>query len=104
MANFRHSAVTVIGHRLDHDRDAVWAVALIHDLVVIRTLALAHAALYRSVNGVIGHVLRFGVTDRLAKTGIRIGIAAAASFGGDGDLLDHLRKDLATLSIECTFF
>lgn len=103
MTKFGYGAVAVIGHRLDQDSNAIRAVALVSDLVIIHAFEFAHAAFYRTVNGVVRHVLRLGIGDRLSQPRIRINVAAVTGASRDRDLLDHLRKDLATFGVESAF-
>ena len=104
MSNFGDGAIAVIGHRFDHHCNAVGAVSLVGHLVVVRSFAFPHAALYRPVDRVVGHVLRLCVRNGFAKPRVRVHIAAPAGAGRDGDLFDHLRKDLAALGIESALF
>ena len=95
---------SVVSHRLYHDGDAVRPVALVGNLVVVGAFALAHAAFDGAVDSVVRHVLGFGVGYRLAQPRVRIRVSAATGLRRDRDLLDHFGEDLATLSVERTFF
>ena len=103
MTDLSDRAVAIVGHCLDHYRDTVRPVAFIRHLIVVRSLALAHAAFDRAIDRVVRHVRAFGIRDRFTKSRVRVDIAAPAGAGCDGDLFDHLREDLAALGVERAF-
>lgn len=104
MTYLGHCSIAIIGHCLNQHGDAADAVAFVSDLVVVCSLEFATAALDRSIDGIVWHVYRFGIRNCLAKPSIRINIAAAARACRDGDLFDHLGKDLAALGVRRAFF
>jgi len=91
-------AVLVVGQRLDEKRHAARAVALVGDLLVLDARLLARAAADGARDVLARHVVRLGFGDDRAEARITVGIAAAAA-GGDRQLLDEPREDLAALGI-----
>ncbi len=79
MANLRHRAVAIISQRLHHQRDTAWTIALVSELFVIDAFFFTRTAADRAVNGVVGHIARLGVADRLAQTSVGVGITAAGA-------------------------
>src|SRR5438309_11059288 len=102
MAKLGYRAVAVVGHRLDQDRNAADAIALVGDLVVIYALGVAAAAFDGAVDSVVRHVGRLCVQNAFAQTRVCVRITAARA-GSDRYLFDKLCKDLAALRIRRAF-
>src|ERR1051325_3058139 len=102
MANLRDRAVAVVSQRLNHQRHAAWAIALVSDLFVVDALFFAGAATDRAVDGVVGHIAGLGVVDRLTQTRVGVRVTAAAA-RRDSDLFDELREQFPALGIERAF-
>ena len=99
-ADLHRGPVAVVGEALDEHRDAVRAVALVHDRLVVGAAGLgAGAALDRAVDVVVGDrgLLRLldGVVERRVA-----GRVAAADAGRDLDVLDQLGEHLAALGVD----
>ena len=89
-AHVRGGAVAVVGHRLDEDRDAVGAVALVTDFLVVLAVA-AGGLLDRPLDVVLGHRGRAGLFHRQAQARVLFRIRVA-HLGGHGDFLGKLRE------------
>ena len=87
--HFGDGAHAVIGHRVDHQRRAADAIALIANLFVSDALQLAGATLNRASELVLGHVAepRFFEREAQARIHRRIGTAVAC---GNGDFTNDL--------------
>ena len=90
--------VLVVRHRLDQDRGAAGAVALVDDLLVGDALELARAALDRLVDVVGRHRRLLRRQDGGAEARVRVD-DAAADLGGHRDFLDQLREEAAALGV-----
>lgn len=104
MTKLGYCSIAVVGHCLYQHRNAVWSVSLVCDFVIGDALKLTGTTLDRAVDGVIGHIQSFRVVYGLAKTCVRVDVAAAPGSSGHCDLPDELRKDLAAFGIESAFF
>src|SRR4029078_3698022 len=91
-------AIPVVGERLDDHGHAAGGVPLVRDLLVDDARFLAGPPFDRPLNRVDG----YGVVARLlhhrAERGVGIGVTAAAA-GGDFDLADEDREELAALRV-----
>ena len=99
-AHLGGGAVAVVGQALDEHRDAVGAVALVHDRLVVGAAGLqAGAALDRALDVVVRDrgLLRLldGVVERRVA-----GRVAAAGPRRDLDVLDQLGEQLAALGVD----
>jgi hypothetical protein len=101
VADLRRGAVGVVGHGLDHDRDAARPVAFVRELFVRDAVELTGAALDGAVDVVLGHVARLRFRDGGTETGVAVDVASAEA-GGDGHFLDDAREDLAALGVRRT--
>src|SRR5512132_1657248 len=103
MSNLRYRTVSVIGDRLNHQRDAAWPISLIRNLIVVHAGFFAGTTTDCSVNRVVGHIAGLGVGDSLAQTSVTVGISSTRA-GRNGDLFYELSEKLAALGIERAFF
>ena len=99
VADLADGAVLVVGHRLDDDRRAAGAVALVVDLFVGDARQLAGAALDRPLDVLGRHVGRLGFGDHGAQPRVHVEVAAAIP-GRDGHFLDEAREQLAALGVK----
>src|SRR5439155_4817858 len=83
---------------VDHYGHAAWGVALVRDLLVRLAGQLAGALLHRALDVVLRHVDFFGGLDRRLEPHVALGVAAAV-LGGDRDLAEDLREELAALDV-----
>src|SRR5688500_18054421 len=100
MPKLGHRAVSVVRHCFDQYRNTIRPIPLVCDFVIGDALELAGTTLDRAVDGVVGHIQPLGIAHSLAKTRVRINIAAAARSSGDRDLPNELSKDFAPFGIE----
>ena len=99
-ADLHRGAVPVVGEALDEQRDAVGAVALVHDRLVVRAAGLgARAALDRAVDVVVGDRGLLGLLDRVVERRVA-GRVTAAHPGRDLDVLDQLGEHLAAPGVD----
>ena len=99
-ADLHGGAVAVVGEALDEHRDAVRAVALVHDRLVVGAAGLgAGAALDRAVDVVVGDRGLLGLLDGVVERRVA-GRVAAAHPGRDLDVLDQLGEHLAALGVD----
>src|SRR5882724_3584198 len=103
MADLGHSAIAIVGHRLNQHRDAAWTIAFIRNLVVGHALFGAGAAADCPIDRIVGHVAGLSVEDGLAQPRVRVGIASAGA-GGNGNLFDELGKEFAALGVSSALF
>ena len=97
-AHLARGAVAVVGQRLDDDRDAARAIALVAHLLVSLAVAAAGAALDRAIDRVLRHVGLAGRENGGAqpRVGGRVGQAGA---GGGRQFPDDLGEDLGALFV-----
>ena len=95
-------AVLVVGGRLDDDRHAARAVALVHDLFELLAFAAASRLLDGALDRVEWHVLGAGAFDRQPEPEVAVDVTAAGS-RGNADLAAHLREDGAALDVVDAF-
>jgi hypothetical protein len=96
-AHIGGGAVAIVGQRLDDQRDAARAEALVADLFVILAVALARLV-DRALDIVLGHRLRLGRGDRGAQARVHVGIGQA-HLRGDGDFAAELGEHARALLI-----
>ncbi len=94
----RGGAVAVVGQRLDDDRDAARAVALVADLLVVGVVVAAGGALDRALDVVLGHVGRARGAIAARRRGLCVGIRHALA-RGNGDLAAELGEMLGALGV-----
>ena len=97
-ADLGRRAVAVVGRRLDEDRDAARAVALVHDLLVLDVVAAAGRLLDRPLDVVGGHVDRTRLVDGEPQPVVGVRVAAARA-RRDGDLARDLGEHGAALRV-----
>ena len=90
--------VAVVGRRLDEDRHAARAVALVDDLLELLGVAAAGRLVDRPLDVVGRHVDRAGLLDGQPEPVVRVRIAAALA-GRDADLAGDLREQGAALGV-----
>ena len=99
-ADLHGGAVAVVGEALDQQRDAVGAVALVHDRLVVGAAGLgAGAALDRAVDVVVGDRGLLGLLDGVVERRVA-GRVAAARARRDLDVLDQLGEQLAAPGVD----
>ncbi|SLH56381.1 Uncharacterised protein [Mycobacteroides abscessus subsp. abscessus] len=92
--------VAVVGEALDEDRDAVGAVALVHDrLPVGAARLLTGAALARALDVVVGDRGLLRLLDGVVQRGVAFGITATRTCR-HLDVLDQLREELPPLRVD----
>ena len=96
-AHVGSGTVAVVGQRLDDQRHAAGAIALVADLVVVLAVR-ARCLLDGAVDIVLGHVLDPGGDDGGAQAGIHVRIGQA-HLRGHGDFAGKLGKELRALRI-----
>jgi hypothetical protein len=74
------------------------AAPLVADLLVVRAVQAAHAALDGALDVVLRHVVVGGFIHRQPKARVHVRVTPAHA-RGDGDFLDEAGKDLAALRI-----
>ncbi len=74
-----YRAIAIVGHAGNHDGNSAGTVALVSDLLEIRALEVAGAALDGALQSIARHVLGPGPVDRQTQPGVGIGISAARS-------------------------
>jgi hypothetical protein len=89
-AHIRRGAVAVVGQRLDDDRDAAGAIALIAHFLVILRVAL-RCLVDRALDIVLGHGLCLGGVDREAQARVHVRIGHP-HLRRDGDFAAELGK------------
>ena len=95
VTEFADGAVAVVGRDFHQNSRAAGTVAFEHDLFDLSAFQFTGAAHDSALDVVGRHTDRLGGGDGGTKARVAIGIAAAA--GGNHDLLDDARKDLAAL-------
>ncbi len=98
VAHLGHGAHPVVGHRVDDDRRAADAVALVADLLVGDAFEVAGRLVDVLLDRVGRHVRALGLLDREAQPRIHRQVAAAVA-RGDHDLADQPGPDLAALLV-----
>ena len=97
-ADLGRGPVAVVGLRLDEDRDAARAVALVDDLLELLGLAAAGRLVDRPLDVVGRHVDRARLLDGEPEPVVRVGVAAALA-RRDADLARDLREEGAALGV-----
>src|SRR4051812_35853644 len=97
-ANVGGGPVAVVRRRLDQDRDAARAVALVDDLLELVALAGARRPLDRPLDVVQRHVDRARLVHREAQPVVRVRIAPTGA-RGDHDLPRNLGEDGPSLRV-----
>ena len=95
---FGHGAHPVVGHRVDHDRCATNAIALVADFLVGQSLGVARGLVDVVLDAVGGHVGRLGLVHRQAQAGVGRQVAAARA-GSHSDFTNDAGPDLAAFFI-----
>ena len=99
VAHLRAGAVAVVGQRLDQDRRAARAVALIDDTLDLLVAARGPgAAVDRPLDVVLGHRVAARLLDRRGEGEVRVGVSPALT-GGDRDRARELREQLPALGV-----
>ena len=99
-ADLHRGPVAVVGEALDEQRDALRAVDLVHDRLVVDAAAVeATAALDRGVDVLVGHRLLLRLLDGVVERRVA-GQVGAAHLGRDLDVLDQLGEQLAALGVD----
>ena len=93
-----HGACRVVGHRLDHDRDAARTVRFVQHFDVVHAFQFARALLDGAVDVVLGHRHRLRIIDGRTQPGIAAGITSA-QLGGHGDFADQPREERTALVV-----
>src|SRR4029453_12705342 len=94
--------VAVVGRRLDEDRHAARAVALVDDLLELLGVTAAGRLLDRPLDVVCGHVDRARLLDCEPEPVVRVRVSPALS-SGDADLARDLREQRAALRVVGAF-
>ena len=97
-ADLGRGPVAVVGLRLDEDRHAARAVALVDDLLELLGLAAAGRLVDRALDVVGRHVDRARLLDRQAQPVVGVGVAATLP-RGDRDLARDLGEEGAALGV-----
>ena len=95
-AHVGDGAGVVVGGGLYEDGDAVGAVALVVDFLVVAGLFVG-GFLDGALDGVLGHVGGLGVLHELTQTRVQVGVGTAG-LGGDGDFLAQAGKGTAHIA------
>ena len=95
-AHVGDGAGVVVGGGLYEDGDAVGAVSLVVDLLVVAGV-LVGGLLDSALDGVLGHVGGLGVLHQLAQARVHSGVGTAG-LGGDGDFLAQTGKGTAHIA------
>ena len=95
-------ALSIVGHAIDHDRNAPGSIAFIADFLDAIGVLIARCPLDGPLDGVLGDVTGKRLVHRQAQTGIGCRIAASHA-GGDADFPDQLGEQLTAFCILCTF-
>src|SRR3954470_4636713 len=99
-ADLRRRPVAVVGEALDQHRDAVRAVALVHDRLILGAAGLGTgAALDGAVDVVVGHRTLLRLLDGVVERRVASRVAAAGA-RRDLDVLDELGEHLAALGVD----
>ena len=99
-ADLHRGAVLVVGQALDQERDAVGAVALVHDRRVVGAAGLGTgAALDRAVDVVVRDRGLLRLLDGVVQRRVAVEVAAARP-RRDLDVLDQLGEHLAALGVD----
>ena len=101
--DLRDRSSGVVGRRLDEDRGAPRAVALVGHLLVLDPLELTGALLDGALDVVERHVLGLRGFDGGAEPGVPGGVAAALA-RGDGDLADDFGERGTAFGVGHRFF
>ena len=96
--HFGSRPVAVVGGRLDEERDAAGAIALVDDLLVLLALAAPGRLLHGALDRVDRHVRGARLLDREAQPEVAVGVTAARA-RRHRDLSAHLREDGAALDV-----
>src|SRR5690606_36061283 len=96
-AHVGSGAIAVVGQRLDDDRHATRAIALIADFVIVLAVR-ADRLLDGAIDIVLGHGLGARVDHRQAQTRIERGVGHA-HLGSNGDFARQLGKDLRAYGV-----
>src|SRR5690606_35536614 len=91
--------VAVVRRTLDQEQRAGRPSPFVKHFLVRHSLDLTSTALDGAVDGVVWHLVAFGVCDRLAQPSIRRGITTAIP-SSDHDLANQLREELAARSVD----
>src|ERR1044072_2079117 len=102
MPYFRYCAISIVGHRLDHQRDAAWTITVASDRFVVHAFFFAGTATNCTVDRIVWHVPGLGVHNRFAQACVAFRIATACACS-DRDLFNKLSKQFAALGIERAF-
>src|SRR5262249_43115411 len=97
-ADLGRGPVAVVGRRLDEDRHAARAVALVDDLLELVRVPAAGRLVDGPLDVVRRHVHRAGLLDRQPEPVVGVGIAAALA-RRDADLARDLREEGAALRV-----
>src|SRR5882724_12960368 len=99
-ADFRRSAVLVVGRRFDDHRDTAGCVTFVDDLVeMLRFCSLTRPALDGAIDVVVRHALGAGGKDGAAQARVPVRIPAAG-LGSDGNFARQLAKERAPLRVD----
>src|SRR5688572_14380950 len=98
VSNVGDGAGWIVGERENEDRNAARAVALVRDLSIGDSLEITRALLYRALNVLLRHRLRFRGVDRGAKTRIS-GWITTAELRRHRDLANELGELRTALGV-----